>query len=240
MNPSLFKNLIEQCAEGKPDIIELYFHADPLTDERLEERAAYTKEKCPDSLVAIVVNEASLGLERAARLAGSGLDVVFVSINEPGGGSRESISGRLERTALARDVLEKGGTRLSVTTLGNFLSDESILFFSKTCRELNLPLEIFRATTRLGDIDISPHLAKGSPVQRRLCERPFMKSYIKYNGDMVICCEDWRYRFIAGNAGADGIAPTWNGVFYKELRGALLGGKLPSPCSGCDYPWIIE
>ena len=93
MEEALFARIVDQCAEQPPDLLELYFHAEPLEDPRLERLADLAKERCPSSLISIVTHERAIAASRARSLASSGLDVVFVSVNITGPELQERLRG---------------------------------------------------------------------------------------------------------------------------------------------------
>jgi hypothetical protein len=59
---------------------------------------------------------------------------------------------------------------------------------------------------------------------------------ILWNGDVVLCCVDWRRTVIAGNV-ADTPAPdVWNASKFQEIRRAFEEqdiGALPEICVNC-------
>ena len=235
MEEGLFRRLVDECAVHRPVAVELYFHADPLTDPRLERLSGLLKDRCPDTLVQVIVNEAALDGRATQRLADSGVDVVFVSLNLPGSPTLSSIGRRVSRIAEARSLLEPAGKQLSAVTLGNFLSDASRETLSRLCRDRGLRLEYFRGTSRTGQVALASFARDDDVAPSKLCERPFTKGYVRYNGDLVLCCEDWRYSRVMGNLEVATLADLWNDTPYRRFRRALLSGERPAPCSRCDY-----
>jgi len=239
MSEGLFSRLVEQCAAALPDAVELYFHAEPLEDERLERFASGLKDACPETLVSVITHEQSLDEERAAALGDSGLDVVFTSVNITGDAAAAALEARLDRVAALRDVLALGGTWLSVVTLANLAPPDTLAVFAAACRERGLPLERFKATTRLGEVRLERR-ATGPFQVGPICERPFTKSYIRCNGDVVLCCEDWRYDAVLGNLEEETIEEVWTGTASRAARRALLDGRPAGPCARCDYMDYLE
>ena len=67
------------------------------------------------------------------------------------------------------------------------------------------------------------------------CHRPFREMSIRWDGNVAVCCNDWRGEFKCGNVVTDGLISTWNGEFFDAARRKLyLGQRDFGPCSGCD------
>lgn len=59
------------------------------------------------------------------------------------------------------------------------------------------------------------------------CAQPFQRMFLKYNGNVTICCVDDKDETIVGDWRKDGLYDIWNGEAYKDIR-ELHG-------SGCYY-----
>jgi len=231
MERSLFDRLIGECGEHRPPSLELYLHGEPLEDPRIEELATAAKGACPSSLVAVTTHERSVSAERFHRLAGSGLDVVFVSVNVTGSIPVAVLRRRLKRLVEPARTLRAAAKELVVVTLTNLLADGLRGPFRRLCRELGLPLESFRATTRVGDARLRPHVRVHSSDEG--CLRPFTTAHVLADGRVVACCEDWRYRRVLGDVGGASLADVWTGEEARRLRRELLDGRPTEPCEHC-------
>ncbi len=241
MGEDLFRKIMAECGVGQPDSIELYLSGEPLTDPRLEHLADIAKEASPGSLIEIITHERSVTGRRAKRLAESGLDVVFVSVNFHEPTPAVDMRKRLERVARLRELFLARHKQLVIVTLSNLLDDDGRADFEAIATELSLPFERFRATNRLGDVDLSqfPAAATAAPAAPRVCERPFTKAYIRARGDVLLCCEDWNDRWVLGNVAQMPLAAIWSNALYRERRRSLLEGRPAAPCDRCVYAGSI-
>ena len=92
-------------------------------------------------------------------------------------------------------------------------------------------------------VGVADGLAGSAPVARRspeppLCQRPFVKLYVLWNGDCVLCNVDWRRSVILGRidpARGVGIREIWNGERYRDVRARHLSDDLGAglPCRDC-------
>ena len=243
MSDALFESILEQCSLGSPDVLELYFHGEPQDDPKLVGRSRQAKEACPVALVSIVTHSQRLTEAAADQLAAGGLDVVFVSFN-PWPGFREAeVAAGLERLSQAAAILHDGGKRLVVTTLRNLIPWGYRSRFRKLCDNHGLPVESFRATSRSGAVDLHPIQptippgADNAPGHGNpwVCERPFTRAYVRWNGSLAQCCEDWSYTRELGNLESADLATLWLSTEYRALRQELLDRTYKGPCALCDY-----
>lgn len=76
----------------------------------------------------------------------------------------------------------------------------------------------------------STHINKKHP-----CYLPFYKMMIDYNGDVLLCANDWNKTTVLGNVNESTIQDIWFSSNYKHYRRMLLNNQRSmSPCSKCD------
>ena len=231
MDPGLFEVLVEQCGAGGVESLELYLHGEPLEDPCLPQRVERARVHNPGATLAISTHEATVGGPGFARIAGGGPDVVFVSVDPT---RPRSLEVRLDRLEARARVLEKVDTVLVVTTLVNLAPRGTRGRFRRLCRERGLSLQSYGATERAGSVDLSPFGPGASvPPPSQACARPFAKACVRWNGEVLACCEDWRYRFVLGDSRRNSLAEIWSGEGYRRWREALLAGDGPEPCRHC-------
>lgn len=87
---------------------------------------------------------------------------------------------------------------------------------------------------------LNNHCGAGSPplkqpLQAR-CAKPFRELSVRWNGDVAICCNDWRGIYKCGNVVRDGLHNVWHGVQFDAARKILMQGARRdlSPCNVCD------
>jgi len=238
MDDALFDGIVGQCGAGGAESLELYLHAEPLADPRLEQLAGRAAAACPGALISIVTHERSIDRRRAARLAGSALDVVFVSVNVTGDVGSDVVRSRLRRVAGFADVLRGEGKELVVVTLANLLRRPGP--FRRACAELDLPLESFRATTRAGNVDIHRWRQLRSFTRPPLCDRPFTTAHVGFDGAVIACCEDWRRERVLGRVGDRSLAEIWRDAPIRRLRRELLERRPGPLCGRCELAGAVD
>jgi radical SAM protein with 4Fe4S-binding SPASM domain len=68
------------------------------------------------------------------------------------------------------------------------------------------------------------------------CYLPFYKLVIDYNGDILLCCNDWQRKHQGlGNINKNSLQDIWYSDNFKEVRNNLKEGNRNGPaCSGCS------
>jgi MoaA/NifB/PqqE/SkfB family radical SAM enzyme len=86
---------------------------------------------------------------------------------------------------------------------------------------------------------LSNHCGGAAPLndkkKGKRCARPFREFAIHYNGNVPICCNDWRGVFKAGNVFVQGLGAVWQSAYLDAARRKLYRGERDfGPCLGCD------
>lgn len=63
--------------------------------------------------------------------------------------------------------------------------------------------------------------------------------HVLWNGDVVLCCQDWRREQVLGNLSKDSIEEVYNNSRYEQVRDYIRGAKTPKEfiCRRCNL-WI--
>lgn len=86
---------------------------------------------------------------------------------------------------------------------------------------------------------VNNHAGAGGPPNEKgvgkRCAKPFRELSIRWDGNVAICCNDWRGMYQCGNVVKDGLDAVWNGPAMQAARQKLvLGQRDFGPCKGCD------
>jgi len=69
----------------------------------------------------------------------------------------------------------------------------------------------------------------------RPCNYPFYSIMLDWNGDVMLCVQDWNKKIKMGNAMSDSLLNIWKSSGFKKYRNMLKKGKrILSPCSECN------
>jgi MoaA/NifB/PqqE/SkfB family radical SAM enzyme len=72
-------------------------------------------------------------------------------------------------------------------------------------------------------------------AKHKRCAKPFREMSIRWDGNVAICCNDWRGVFKCGNIVTDGLVAVWDSTAMDAARRHLVkGDRSFAPCQGCD------
>jgi radical SAM protein with 4Fe4S-binding SPASM domain len=90
-----------------------------------------------------------------------------------------------------------------------------------------------KLTNRAGNVQAERRQAL--PL-RAFCLRPFDQLYIGYDGRVLLCCEDWRFQEVMGDASKKSLLEIWKSEKYREVRRMLLRrDRTKFICAKCDF-----
>ena len=73
------------------------------------------------------------------------------------------------------------------------------------------------------------------------CNYPMFTIFVDYNGDCLICPDDWDKRKVVGSAKKDNIVNIWLGEIFHKVRKRLLNSdRNDSPCDKCDVNGLLN
>lgn len=248
MTEETFFRIVDQIAGRGVERTSLFLMNEPLLDRRIEQFTAHVKARDPDTTTLLFTNGLLLSERRARSLAEAGLDEVNVSIN---GFDRERYGRIMQGIDFDRVIknLHRVGTlvrdghlgAMRVRVVGLDLpggGEESARFSADTGLEVHLK----PVTNRAGTIDTSRWSDPAETIgPRTVCQRPFVKAYVLYNGDMVLCNCDWMRSTVIGNVSHSSLEELWTSPRMMKIRRAQLKDQFPLgfPCEACDYPYLI-
>ena len=254
MDELLFKKIADEIAgwDG-PKKVALMLQNESLLDTKFFERILYIKSVNPKIMLVTVTNGTLLSPAMVDRICASGLDELTISVDALSkqtyellhpGFSFEQIQDGIQR------LFQHKPDQLSVIfsfvlTKMNYHELADFKRFAKNNgakwqtmyllnRANNVPafhqmrLPLFNLHT------IKEHLLYKCFYQT--CPQPFARMNVLFNGDVIICCQDWQHKIVVGNANTQSLQEIWSGKMYDELRKKLIQKQyhdIPT-CSECS------
>lgn len=69
-----------------------------------------------------------------------------------------------------------------------------------------------------------------------VCDFPWKRMTITWDGDVTPCCFDFDKRYVLGNIGQSSLAEIWHGEPMQALRAEFESGRVTNPlCRNCGY-----
>jgi MoaA/NifB/PqqE/SkfB family radical SAM enzyme len=184
--------------------IALMLSNEPLLETRLEKMIEYAKNKSQRFFLDITTNGRLLTVSMVDKLFKLGLD--NININDYRGD---------------RDVYpEKMSSYLEPIFMA--YGNNPKVSFKRRRLDENLP-------NYAGNIP-----QEFNPEDFGFCNYPFRKLTIAYNGNILLCCDDFMYNTNFGNVMKDNLIDCWNHPRLNEIRLSLLSNKRIGLCGLCN------
>jgi radical SAM protein with 4Fe4S-binding SPASM domain len=255
MDMKLYKKIIDNCSELKIKIITLSFFGEPLLDKTLIEKIKYAKSK---KLIVGFYSNASLLTEKWARdLIESNLDGITISFDGYSKGVYEKIRKGLKFNVVKKNILNlikirknlgKGHPKINLVLVELEENKKEIKDFYDEWKNKVDSINIINMRNWANEIK-----KKGTKesfhfnyrVKRKPCALIWQKMVIDWNGDVVLCCDDWNHSTILGNLRKQSIEDVWRGSKLKNIKKFHIKrefAKVPL-CSGCNKKsiwWMVN
>jgi len=183
---------------------------EPLLNPRLPEIVAALRQRLPGTLIEVITNGDRLNEKRIRTLLKAGVDHFIINCYD----GEDQVK---QRRALYESI---GFDRYRFRQ--NF--DEP----GENAQSL---IEKYGFTNRSGAAGPAPAAPIGRP-----CHLPFYKMFIDWNGDVLLCCNDWlRQHTGLGNIHESSISRIWRGEAFNAVRRQLAAGnRCGDACRNCD------
>ncbi len=87
---------------------------------------------------------------------------------------------------------------------------------------------------------LSNHAGAAGPLDHsrdgERCALPFREMSVRWDGNVALCCNDWRGQFKVGNVNTTPVGELWQHEAFRAARRTLLAeGRTYAPCAGCTH-----
>ena len=232
---------------------------EPLLDRRLFDWIRHIKSICPDKNCTITTNGEQLDRFSTEEVKQSEVDRIVISLNAE---SKEMY----DRTNIGLDfdkVMKNVSNLLADHSLRPKV-ELSFALTEENSREVRSAVRywkargvrtrVMRITNRAGSLvdyeDIRlKNDSEGIPRHRRIwrrgmsslrgvlgCEIPFHRMDILFNGETIMCCQDWNRAVTVGNVATASIKEIWNSSEMNEIRRLILRKRYEqiASCKECS------
>ena len=85
-------------------------------------------------------------------------------------------------------------------------------------------------------------LLKGSKniFNNNPCYLPFYKMLVDWNGDLLLCDNNWKKDIVFGNVNTDNLKDVWYGDKINKYRNILINNRNIKPCINCSVNGVFE
>lgn len=247
MDMELYKKIIDNCERLEIKDVVLSFFGEPLLDKLIFERIKYAKSK--GLRVSFYSNGSLINKENAEKLIESRLDSITISLDGSTKDTYEKI-----RKGLNFDIVDKNVERLSQMRIEVNLvlveleeNKKDIKKFYKKWKDKVHSVNIINMRNWGGTIDkqTTKDSFNNNNKNRKPCAFLWNKLVVDWNGDVVLCCDDWNHSTILGNLNNQTIEEVWNGEKLNYIRQLHMEGSfnripLCSKCNKNTIWWLIR
>jgi len=255
MDIKLYKKIINNCVKLKINNVTLSFFGEPLLDKSLIEKIKYAKSR--NIATAFYSNASLLNEKWAKSLVESGLDSITISFDGNSKETYEKIRRNLNFDVTKKNILglvemrnelNKKNPKINLVLVELEENKKEINDFYKEWKNKVDGINIINMRNWANDIQKkgtkeSFHFNK--KLERKPCALIWRRMIVDWNGDVVLCCDDWNHSTILGNLNKQTIEEIWSGEKLRKIREAHVKGefhKVPL-CSGCNKKsiwWLIR
>lgn len=206
-----------------------YLMNEPLLDKHLTERIGRIRDMLNEATFFISTNGDALSVDLALRLFDAGLDRMLVNLYDVNGVTRQRTEATVEAIVNARPDVQL----LRDTSFPELVDDPAL-----SCKKLIAVTDasewkVSDLTNRAGNVKNA--VIPAEPL-RASCYRPFRQLYIRYTGDVVLCCCDWRGEVVFGNIMNEDLDAILLGEVASTYRAHLAKHNRNLPlCRSCDF-----
>jgi len=246
MDWSLFEKIATEAASA-PLLSTVVFslHNEPLIDRRIFDWVKYLKSINPNKYCVVATNGELLDRFSSTDIMRSNLDELVISLNAHSREMYETINMGVSYDKVMENVSHllsnqalRQKARLSYVLTEN--NAHEVYQATHYWKSQGVKTRVQGLSNRGGSLEnyegIRPKAAyRGRPLRSRAwkglmsgtervtgCNLPFYQMNVLFNGDTIVCCNDWNRASVIGNAGTSSLREIWNSAKVNEIRRLVL------------------
>lgn len=232
------KVLDDLVAIGYRKRIELYIYNEPLRDRRLCDIIKMVRKMLPKSCIMISTNGDYMTPEEFRNMYNAGLNQLQIN--------RYSIPWKVTKKIHAHrlEYAERSGIEID-GPIYQYISPKRRTMAISDKWDIEAMKKVkgaFALVNRAGNI---PNFLPAKQVNK-MCTKPFRFFNIMWNGEAMLCCNDYYNEVKIGNVADKSVLELWNSsVMIKYRRFLLEKDRSLSLCNRCDfnggvYQWNVK
>lgn len=213
MDEALFYRIVDQVIDLGPQRIIPYLMNEPLLDDRLPVFVRYIRERS-DCIIEISTNALTLDHEKRKWLSDIENGLVLLNINN-----------NTDPTIINKLIAHRG--RSKIVGLLYPIPERKMAYYRQIFQRYAQTLVNGRIDDRAGNVKMDDGFTR---VEEGHCYEARLDKWlhILWNGDVILCCQDWRRQHILGNAVKQTLLEIHEGESYRGVR-----EEKPALCEKC-------
>ena len=222
MKKSTLEEICRKISEAKwSSKISITGHGEPMKHPHIFECIEIVRKYLSKNVILLTTNGYNINNDTVKKLFESGLSNLHIS--------------EYTKFPKVKVIKEELKTEFQVLDWEDKATKPSDLS-SQICIRAPFEYESKSSTHKLiNRCGVSDLPTKSKKLQR--CAKPFRDMFISWNGDIVLCCNDFRKSLDLPNIKDGSIDELWNCEYLNSLRKILFwNGRDVYPCCVCDFP----
>lgn len=253
MSLPLYRRILDQLASWPTHgLLVLCFQNEPFLDERIEDWVAEARHRLSGRwMIELTTNGTRLTASRIERMTKCPPDAVSISINALTEGTYRRVMPGLPWNTLQDNIGHLTRSELRDRVWLRFIrirdNDGEYGAFRRHWHRRELPVIGFPCNSRLGSVPDYEKIRRVrptgferwlydvlSPAPGGRCRLPFAQMNVLANGDLLLCCNDYRGESVVGNAERDLLESAFNGEAYQRARTSFADRRPGGLCAKCS------
>ena len=227
MSLETYQRVLDELASiGFSGRFSPYLQGEPLLDKRLPELVAMARATLPRAKLLIQTNGDALTVETGLALFEAGLHKLIINCYD----DQDQVS-RMQ--SLVKEMLRRQADL-------RFIKGR-LVHMNRSERHGQIRREIAIEDKTRWKADTADNWAGNIPGAlteplKKWCFRPFNQLYVHFNGDVVLCCCDWKGEVIFGNLTRESLPEAFSSPIATQYRQNLSKkNRKMKLCDVCDY-----
>lgn len=242
MEDELFMKILREIGDKKILIIP-YLNGEPFLDPNFFERLDLIKKCCPNVKIEISTNVSMLNEERIEKLSNYKINDLRLSVF----GMKKSTHNKM-MPGLKWEIVEKNianvlnnkKLRKNVNKIGLIMlkfpgiKKEEFEYASDFCKKNKIEFNLWGFLDRAGNVDKYSNSVHNNKITGCSQDRPLKRLHVDFEGNVIICCQDWKRENKLGNINSLSIQEIWDSEKFKKIREGIYGDNNPPEiCKKC-------
>ena len=256
MSMELFTKIIDDisCFEDKLKVLRINGQGEPLLNRNFSKMVKYAKQKGVADWIETITNGSMLEPMINKELVDSGIDRIRISIEALDAEGYRNIAGvQVDIDKMIHNIEDlykrsRGKMEIYIKTVN--VSEETekkrkqfYEMFGNICAQIFeynvIPLwsdfdKLNKTYSINKEVGVHGQVVKNVDI----CPYPFYSFIINADGEVTLCCADWKRRIVIGDARKQSVVDIWNSEEYKHFLKKMLAQKRQSfdMCKKCLLP----
>lgn len=244
MDMDLFCRIIDQIDPAWNCRIIPYLNSEPMLDPLIIPRLRYICLRSEHPELELSTNVSALTLSKQIAMAGISLSELRLSLFGFTENTHKLIMPGLRWDMVKRNLdhlvanhaFRQFINKISVVMVEHpLVTTEDIETARRYCEEHALEFNFWGFLDRAGNVGRYSNNVRHAVIVGCEQQRPLERMHVTFTGDVILCCQDWRWNNVIGNVKDQLLLDIWNSDAYQHYRESIYsgGGEQPKICSQC-------